>query len=90
MERIAKVWGKILSEEILDGPDQTLVQFLRQFLSCVCEALKNGIKGDDKLLLFGETALQRFILGKTNGAQMLKKKPIYASFCDRVVEGKKL
>lgn len=90
VERIAKVWGKILSEEILDGADQVSAQFLRQFLQRVCEALQNGMKGDDKLLLFGEAALQRFILGKPNGAQMLKKKQIYHAFCERIVDGKSL
>ena len=85
VERIAKVWGKILCEDILDGTDQ----FLSHFLKRVIDALQQGMQGEERLSLFGETALQRFILGKPEleARKMLKSKPIYHDFCKRIVDG---
>ena len=80
VECIAKVWGKILSDEILDD-----ARDLKQFLDHVYHALKEGLKGNDKMLLFGETALQIFILKSSNAQEMLAKKAIYQQFCARVV-----
>jgi len=80
VECIAKVWGKILSDEILDD-----ARDLKQFLDHVYHALKEGLKGNDKMLLFGETALQIFILKSSNAQEMLAKKAIYQQFCSRVV-----
>merc|ERR1719284_1530302 len=84
VERIAKVWGKILCEDILDGTDQ----FLSHFLKRVIDALQQGMQGEERLSLFGETALQRFILGKPEleARKMLKSKPIYHDFCKRIVD----
>ena len=46
VERIAKVWGKILGEEILDSPDQKTQNFLKEFLKRVIDSLKSGLKVD--------------------------------------------
>ena len=82
LKTTAFVWGKILGEELLDDS-----QYCSKFLNKVIEALEIGMRsnsGNEKMVIFGETVLQQFILPNKH-KRILSKKKIYMQFCERIV-----
>ena len=81
LKTTAFVWGKILGDELLDDS-----QYCSKFLNRIIEALEIGMRsnGNEKMVIFGETVLQQFIL-QNKHKRILSKKKIYMQFCERIV-----